>query len=565
MRDAQTISFETRLSLLFEQRAKRLWVIALLLLPGGLIYLLRLNQVVGLGGDDAWYILLAKSLSIGQGYHLINSPVSGILPLYPPAFPALLSILLRFLPMGAENLWLLKWVSVIAMLGLGVGVFRYTVHVRQLPVQIAALVTMVVVWMPAFVFLATATVMSECIFALAQLLTVIATEKLLRRKHQPAAWYWWIGVGLLAGWAFLTRSIAIGLLIAIGLYLLKERNYKAAVVFTISTLLFIAPWIVHTRVNTASTELKRIHGGNIVYTYGEQVWMKRAGVSDSGTETVSDFPPRIGRNILNIVMRDVCGMVFPSLLRSPQESGEEVFSLGESETLGGGNMSGNTATTIVSVSLCLLALLGFLVAACRRITLAEILMPCSFAVIVIWPWWTFRFVLPLAPFLLYYILIGLTTLASSASQLLRHAKVADEWAVPRIFMFCVLALYGYDHFAYIRGQLQNTKSSEWITEYNESLEVMQWMRTHLPPDSIVASNNPAFVFLYSERKAISCERPLENAEQWKQIGVRYMVVLESHGRTLLDGQEQKYPVLYRSMNNMRVVDLGASNSPSLPK
>ncbi|MBL8190262.1 MAG: hypothetical protein JNK38_19755, partial [Acidobacteria bacterium] len=48
-----------------------------------LIYLLRLDRVVGLFVDDGWYVLLAKSLATGQGYSLINSPSSGILPLYP--------------------------------------------------------------------------------------------------------------------------------------------------------------------------------------------------------------------------------------------------------------------------------------------------------------------------------------------------------------------------------------------------------------------------------------------------------------------------------------------------
>src|SRR4030095_15746513 len=56
------------------------------------VYLLRLDGVVGLTIDDAWYVLLAKTLATGQGYTLVNSPTPGILPLYPPGFPLLLSI-----------------------------------------------------------------------------------------------------------------------------------------------------------------------------------------------------------------------------------------------------------------------------------------------------------------------------------------------------------------------------------------------------------------------------------------------------------------------------------------
>jgi hypothetical protein len=59
------------------------------------IYGLRLDHVVGLIVDDAWYVLLAKALATGQGYTLINSPTPGITPFYPPGFAALLSIFYR--------------------------------------------------------------------------------------------------------------------------------------------------------------------------------------------------------------------------------------------------------------------------------------------------------------------------------------------------------------------------------------------------------------------------------------------------------------------------------------
>ena len=547
----------------FDPRTRKwLWCAVLIVSVVGLYYV-RLNEVFGQAGDDAWYLLLAKSLATGQGLQLLTSPVPGILPSYPPAFPFLLSMLLRCL--RAENFWLLKLISSAAMLGVGVATFAYTARVRQLPLPMAAALALTVVLMPAFVFLATSTVMSECVFTLAQLLTVIAAEKVLRRKKPATFWYWWVGVALLASWAFLTRSIAVSLLIAVVVYLLKERSYKAAVIFTASALLFIAPWILYARVNATSSELKRIHGGNIVYTYGDQLWMKRAGASTSGTATAWDLPARIGQNAYNIAARDFCGMLFPSLLRSPQESGEETFALGESETLGGGSMKGVPATAVVSLVLCCLALLGFLVVAARQVTLAEILLPCSFVVILIWPWRTFRFVLPLAPFLLHYILVALATLALGVRKVWRQANIIDEWAVPRMFMFCVLALYAYDHIGYVRGQMQNTEASGWMSEYKESTETLEWVRTHLPSEAIVAASNPARVFLHSGHKALSSEQPLENWEMWKRLGVRYVVILESHGSTVLDGPEGAYPVLYRSVNDMRVIDLGPANSRLAPQ
>src|SRR5437868_2377050 len=74
---------ETRSSAKLKLAGVALFVLALS------IYVLRLDRVAGLFVDDGWYIMLAKAMATGQGYTLINSPSSGILPLYPPGFPFL--------------------------------------------------------------------------------------------------------------------------------------------------------------------------------------------------------------------------------------------------------------------------------------------------------------------------------------------------------------------------------------------------------------------------------------------------------------------------------------------
>lgn len=547
----------------FAPRTRNLLLMAVLILPVVGIYFARLNEVFGQAGDDAWYVLLAQSLATGKGFQLINWPTLSLLPSYPPAFPFLLSLWLRWTPLAAENFWLLKWVSVAAMLGVGIVTFYYATRICLLPQLMAMLVSMAVVLMPAFVFLATSTLMSECVFTLVQLLTVMSVEKNLRREQQVTGW--WVLSALLGAATFLIRSIAIGGLVAIVLYLVKERRFKAAILFAGTTAVLIAPWVAYTRANATTKELKQTHGGNIVYTYGDQVWMKRAGIRSSGTVTIADLPARVWENSFNIAARDFCGIFFPSFLRSSQESGEEAFSLGKSDTLGGGGMAGATTTATISITLFLLALLGFVVALRRQITLAEILLPCSLGIVLLWPWWTFRFVIPLAPFLFHYLLIGIATLANGAQKLLRRTTASDPWVLPRLVLLCVLALYGYDHFSYINAQTRDVESSAWVSEYNESAAVLAWMRTHLSPDAIVASSSPARVFLHCGYKALSCDQPLENWETWKRLDVRYLVILTSRGSTVLDGQEKEFPVLYRSPNDMRVIDLGPPAQRAMPK
>jgi hypothetical protein len=67
--------------------------------------------------------------------------------------------------------------------------------------------------------------------------------------------------------------------------------------------------------------------------------------------------------------------VFLSFLRNGRESGEKSFSLGKSNTLGDSNMKGVLVTIALSLTLFLLAILGFLVTARQQIILPETCYP----------------------------------------------------------------------------------------------------------------------------------------------------------------------------------------------
>lgn len=140
-------------------------------------YLLRLDGAVGYLLDDAWYVLLAKALAAGQGYSLINSPSPGILPIYPPFFPLVLSPAFRLIPTFPENVWLLKSVSIAAMFGAAFLSYYYFRRYRLTPRPVAALLSTALLLNPALVFLATSTVMSECFFTALQLLAAVLVER----------------------------------------------------------------------------------------------------------------------------------------------------------------------------------------------------------------------------------------------------------------------------------------------------------------------------------------------------------------------------------------------------
>ena len=135
LRDAATNDAADETAPAVDQRraGSRIKIAALASLLGALlIYVLRLDRVFGLFVDDAWYAMLAKALASGQGYTLINSPTPGITPLYPPAFPFLLSLAYRLSPDFPNNIWLLKSVSIAAMMIAGVAAYFYFTRARRL-------------------------------------------------------------------------------------------------------------------------------------------------------------------------------------------------------------------------------------------------------------------------------------------------------------------------------------------------------------------------------------------------------------------------------------------------
>ena len=454
------------------------------------VYLLRLDHVAGMVGDDALYILLARAMAEGQGFNLINSPIPGILPVYPPGFPLVLAIVFRFIPQFPDNLWLLKVVSIAAMYATGLVTYCYLKRYRNLSPQLALGVAITSVIMPAFVFLATSTVMAECVYTLCQLLTIVAIERCVEKGKEQGDWSGALTGAALAAFTFLVRSMGIGLVAAVFVYLVRKKLWRTAGMFTAGVILFTAPWLAYTRIHATKAEQIQLYGGSIAYGYSHHFWLRRAGDDNSGSVTWRDLPQRIRENTLDILGRDVGGIIVPALFRGAEESGQEVFAMGYNSGMQGGSMGMTTGTMWLSLLLSAVAIFGYILVVRQRMTLAEIVVPVSLLITVIWPWWPFRFVLPLAPWVIFYMLTGL----SGIHQLSQRWLPVNSSPIPglRVFLICVIALYGYDHVHYLllKNQSASEKQPEWLREFEETRGLLQWMREKLPCDTVIASNGP---------------------------------------------------------------------------
>ena len=104
-----------------------------------------------------------------------------------------------------------------------------------------------------------------------------------------------------------------------------------------------------------------------------------------GTASARDLPARVWDNVVNVFCRDVGAMVVPIAFRDSTESGQEVVALGGSSGLSRASMGGATATMMASAVLSAIVLIGFFSVAAQRITVAELLVPISLAITLLWP------------------------------------------------------------------------------------------------------------------------------------------------------------------------------------
>ena len=486
------------------------------------IYLSRLDQAVGLTGDDDWYVLLAKALATGEPFEMVNSPLTGSVTPYPPGFPLVLSAVFLFAANFPQNVWLLKGVSVAAMLGVGCLSYSYLAHQRGLTRPIALACALAIVITPAFVFLATSTVMSECVFTAVQLLAIML---LGTSADGPRARRNTLLAGAVAAASVLVRSAGISVIAAGIAYLVYRKRWRRALVFAAAALVVLGPWLWYSAAHAPTLTERLAHGGGHALSYGQNFWLRVASRTTSGTITPADLPARVAANVLDVTGRDVAGIVVPALFRGPTESGQEVIALGGS--LVRGSMGGAAGTMIVSLALSLVAAFGFVVAVRRGPTAAEFVVVFSMTMIVLWPFWPYRFVLPLAPFLFFYLVTGIQRLAFPP-------------AVLRIVLLTVIGLHLLDHTQYVAAR--RAAPVGWEVDASEMEAVLQWMNDNLAASGHVATTNPALVHLRTGRKTLAIDDPSSNWERWKQLQVRYLVSLSRN--PLPPGR--KYRILYRS-------------------
>ncbi len=513
------------------------------------VYLKRLDSIVGMFQDDAWYALLGKAIATGQGYTLINSPSPGILPLYPPAFPFLLSLAYRLSPEFPQNLWLLKSVSIVAMLLTGWVCFRYFTRYRNLPQWLSLMAATCVALAPGLVFMATSSLMSECVFALAQMVTLVAVERCVQAKDGNGFWLFALLAAAAASWAFLTRSMAAGLILAALIYLLKERLFKSAVVFAVGVALIAGSWMLYSRAKAPTPDQRAEVNTYIIRPYTEQFWDRVAGHESAGKISAGELPGRFWNNLSSIAASDAGGIVLPSFFPALNQGLAE---------------RGNALQLTLSLLVIGLVIAGFVSTLRNGLTYAELALPLSLLVIIAWPFPPYRFLLPSLPLLLFYFLMGSKLVLTLHKRMVDSKTVSEPWLGLTVLAGLILALNLFGNFSYLKRKNSDVVSQRprWMRVFGENEAVLKWANENVPKSDAIVSENPALVHLYTGNKTTTFDNPAGNWQLWNQLGVRYLLRISPGRLPDPDPIESKFRILHRAGGelNLRVTDFGPTTS-----
>ncbi len=207
------------------------------LLPSTLLFwMARDAPHLGYFQDDSLYLASAKSIAEGNGYRIASLPGQPYQTKYPPLFSLILALVWKLDSSFPENLskvMLLQWILWLVYVA-AVSLVVWKMPTLQMATKVAVVVF--VATAPAFVYLSLS-IMPETLFASFALLTIW----LVGLDCRPRPLYAFLA-GVCASMAYLAKTAALPLLVAVLLGLIWRKRPKAAFLFAVSPLVTVFTW-----------------------------------------------------------------------------------------------------------------------------------------------------------------------------------------------------------------------------------------------------------------------------------------------------------------------------------
>jgi hypothetical protein len=454
------------------------YILVIFVIVSAFLGMLRFNSLqLGTSYDDAHYIILAESLSSGEGYQLINFPRPQIERAFPPGWSILLTPLAFLFPGNYTVLKLFSLALWLASIYLIYRIFSKRIQSPQLEI-----VTGLAALNPLLVG-TSVTVMAETAYLFFSLLALHVFDISKDKAGSKKDWFI-VLVTVLALYTQLIRTIGIALVIAVVLYLLFIRHWREA---GIATSVVIAGAILQMWLNLRN-------GGSVVSAgYESQVF----------GSSIFEKLGQMGSNALGYFDQIAAGSLIP------------IFSSKVSAFWGNYGLA-------VLPAFANIAILGVVVLGVTLSLRKLQLMDVYFAIYLlgILAFWNpnvgsvkARFLIPLIPFLYFYLVQGIVWVKENAAR----SRIKFGWRIEAgLFIFIALSLI-----------IRNVQ--DWRNPVRNQMTDISigtsWVAENAPPDSIVMVNEPVPAYVHVQRKTIGYPTNGQELERYlDNQGIDFIVV-----------------------------------------
>ena len=197
------------------------------------------KQILGLFHDDGIYAVVAKSLARGSGYRIISLPGEPLQTKYPFLYSYLLSWIWSFDGNFPHNIVLLKSFNIALLIAL---FFAAIFFYRRVSSDMSGwgLVFGVLLCTNPIIFTLTDYVLSDLLLVL---FAVIALS-LCSAELEVSGFRQEVRLALVTGFACLTRSAAVPLVIAGAMQSIVFRRFRDAAFYLFTVLAIVLPWLL---------------------------------------------------------------------------------------------------------------------------------------------------------------------------------------------------------------------------------------------------------------------------------------------------------------------------------
>ncbi len=465
------------------------WCFGALLLALLVLQLLCLNPYLDTGGDNALYIVLARSLAKGNGYRLANTPDNVPFVKFPPVFSLSLT---PFALLGGNDFRLLK-LSSAAFFWLALLPLYYLVR-PALGVPGARVLVLLSITNP-WLFRYANTVRPEglyLLFSLTALVLFIGSKNQTTGSLAPLSL-----AALCAALAFLTRSIGVSLMIALLAVLAWRWHWREALVTMAVYAVVLAPWLLH---------LWGLPGDIQQHNYLRA--LIAPGGESHGLPVVITQIAHLGRLTLKNL---------PTHLES--WAGALLYAPTRFFALTAGHIP-PFALVHGLLGLAVLAMLswGIWLSLRRRVDPLAVYVVGYMVICLVWPWQGEKFLVPLIPLALFF----LSGSVRVAEALLTRSGRRNLPLMPSLAVLLLVINLGGDTALHLR-RVANPYPPEWQSYFTAA----DWTATHLSQDAVVMARKPYLFHLRSGHLTVPYAPVEDDADiltYLRSCGADYLVV-----------------------------------------